>query len=122
MDIQWLCGALIIQHLMIVNSFVLDHMIIQFVYGMLITTNKFNHSMDIPILCIVQNFHHIIIITIAKMSFVLHRVIKPFVFGISNIINNYKYSMDTLVVFVELDFHHLMVVDIYVLDHMTKQF
>ncbi|ETO08925.1 hypothetical protein RFI_28462 [Reticulomyxa filosa] len=30
--------------------------------------------------------------------------------------------MDTLRVFVELNFHHLVVVDIYVLDHLTKQF
>ncbi|ETO15569.1 hypothetical protein RFI_21795, partial [Reticulomyxa filosa] len=37
---------LIIRHLVIVNSFALGQMIKQFVYVTLITTNKFNHSMD----------------------------------------------------------------------------
>ncbi|ETO11136.1 hypothetical protein RFI_26240 [Reticulomyxa filosa] len=49
-DMQAMCGALIMQYLMIVYLFVLDQVIKQFVYGMLITTNKFNHSMDIQIL------------------------------------------------------------------------
>ncbi|ETO05529.1 hypothetical protein RFI_31866 [Reticulomyxa filosa] len=50
-----MCLVLIIQHLMIVNSFVLDQRIIQFVYEMLITTNKSNHSMDIHLLKVNRN-------------------------------------------------------------------
>ncbi|ETO02069.1 hypothetical protein RFI_35367, partial [Reticulomyxa filosa] len=56
------------------------------------------------------------------MSFAFHHGIKPFVFGISNIINNCKYSMNTLMLSMALNFHNLMMVDIYVPDHLTKQF
>ncbi|ETO07315.1 G-protein beta WD-40 repeats containing protein, partial [Reticulomyxa filosa] len=45
-----LCIVLIIQHLMIVNSFVLDQMIKQFVYGILITTNYDNKMNNIGVI------------------------------------------------------------------------
>ncbi|ETO10608.1 WD-40 repeat-containing protein [Reticulomyxa filosa] len=77
---------------MIVNSFVLDHLIEQLVYGMLITTNKFNHSMDIHLLCIVNykysmdihlvlmelDFHHLVVVDIC----ILDLVTLLFVYGI----------------------------------------
>ncbi|ETO34362.1 WD repeat-containing protein [Reticulomyxa filosa] len=49
---------LIIQYLIIVNLFVLVRLIKQFVYGTLTTTDKFNHSMGIQVMCIVKFSPH----------------------------------------------------------------
>ncbi|ETO02395.1 G-protein beta WD-40 repeats containing protein [Reticulomyxa filosa] len=79
LDTLAVCMISIFQHLTIVNSFVLYHLIKQFVYGILIATNKFN-PINIQHLLMVRNFHHIIIIIIVKMSFVFHHMTKPFDF------------------------------------------